>query len=474
MNKKVFFSTFLFVSTLFSMTAQEESSRVLAVDEVQYGQPNQTYNTYKTTWKKNGFKDNWVISIGGGAQMYMGIDDSKGSMKDRVTFVPQFSVAKYFSPIWGLRLNFTGGSLHGFNDGVNGVYSRWNRGSKEYLGHNVINTPGYPSGNIADLGMSMLSWDPQWNHLGFTLDNDDFDKRIVKENGEFKWAPGKDQGRLYMERHRYMLVNFDFMFDFFNLVGNYNPKRFFELTPMLGVGVSNTFAYRGNINTTLITAHAGLMPKFRINDRLSANLEFSLYAVPDEFDGELGDDLTVDFIPQTTLSLAFKLGKTDWEVAEPMDYELINRLNDEINSLKERNAKLAARECPTCPPPPPVVKQEEPAPVEDVKFLPDPVFFRINKSVIDATEWSKIGKAAQYLRTNTTAKVVVTGYADRKTATPAYNMKLSERRSKIVAQALIEKYGIDASRVSVNWSGDNIQPFNVNEWNRVVIFVIER
>ena len=69
--------------------------------------------------------------------------------------------------------------------------------------------------------------------------------------------------------------------------------------------------------------------------------------------------------------------------------------------------------------------------------------------------------------------VVVTGYADKKTAYPEYNMKLSERRSKAVSQALVEKYGINPARVSINWSGDRIQPFTVNEWNRVVIFVIE-
>lgn len=467
MNKKVFFTTFLFITSLFSLTAQEESSRTLIVDEVEYGQPNQTYNTYKTTWKKNRFKDNWIISLGGGAQTYMGIDDDKGPTKDRITFAPQFTIGKYFSPIWGLRLNFTGGSLHGFNDGNQGTYTRWNSGSKEYLGHNVVGKPGYPA---SINGMEMLSWDPQWNYLGFTLDNPDENKRIILDHGQYKWLRGMDEKSVYMQHFRYLQINLDFMFDLFNLVGNYNPRRFFEITPFGGVGFYNTFAHNGSVNMITAGVHGGLISKFRVSDRIGVNAEFGASAVPDSFDGQEGDEWSMEFIPQATLSLAYKFGRTDWEVAEPVDYELVNRLNDEINTLRERNAKLAAKECPTCPPPPPVVKPE---PTSDVKFLPDPVFFRLDKSVIDPSEWARIDKAATYLTEHPDVNVVVTGYADKKTGNPQYNMKLSERRAKTVAQALIEQYGINPLRVSINWSGDKIQPFKINEWNRVVIFVIE-
>lgn len=462
MNKKVFFTTFLFIASLFSLTAQEESSRTLIVDEVEYGQPNQTYNTYKTTWKKNRFKDNWVITVGGGAQTIAGIDDSKGPTKDRITFAPQVSIGKYFSPIWGLRLNFTGGSLHGFNDGREGTYVKWNHGSKNYMGKGVVGTPGYPSG---DPSPSMLSWDPQWNYMGASLENG----QIQNVNGLYQWVPGQ-KGALYMQHVRYFQANIDFMFDLFNLVGNYNPKRFFEITPFGGIGLYNALPNLGSDNIMTAGVHGGIITKFRLSDKIGLNAEFSGSLVPDSFDGQIGDNQNMDGIAQATLSVAYKFGRTDWEVAEPMDYELVNRLNDEINTLRERNAKLAAKECPTCPPPPPVVKPE---PTSDIKFLPDPVFFRLDKSVIDPSEWVRIDKAATYLTEHPDVNVVVTGYADKKTGNPQYNMKLSERRAKTVAQALIEQYGINPLRVSINWSGDKIQPFKINEWNRVVIFVIE-
>ncbi|MDR3059662.1 MAG: OmpA family protein, partial [Prevotella sp.] len=125
---------------------------------------------------------------------------------------------------------------------------------------------------------------------------------------------------------------------------------------------------------------------------------------------------------------------------------------------------------------PNTIKNPDPviAPVKrDPFFLPDPVFFRINKYVIDASEWSKIELAVNYLNENPGSTVVVTGYADKKTGTAAINLKLSQQRSNEVAKALETKYGIAKSRISVNWKGDGLQPFQLeNDKNRAVLFLI--
>lgn len=119
--------------------------------------------------------------------------------------------------------------------------------------------------------------------------------------------------------------------------------------------------------------------------------------------------------------------------------------------------------------PKPEIKQPEKAPF----FLPDPVFFRINKSVIDASEWAKIELAVNYLKEHPTATVVATGYADKKTGNTAINLRLSEQRSNAVAKAMEEKYGIEAHRITVNWKGDGLQPFQLdNDKNRAVLFLI--
>lgn len=477
MNKKVLLFSLLLSGCFYSVSAQEgSSSRTLIIDEVDYGKQNETYNAYKTTWQKNPFKDNWFITIGGGAQTIFGEDDTKQDFTKRITFAPQISVGKYFSPIWGLRLNFTGGSLHGFNDGDSGTYRKWNNGSDNYMGEGYAGTPGYPGGSP---NTAFLTWDPTWNYM---YSPEEIWKNVspTPDGKGYQWTPEGMDSRdhkgtpldangdrmLYMQHVKYVQMNIDFMFDLLTLFGDYNPKRFFDITPYAGAGVYHAFPNRGTIAYTTAGVHAGLITKFRLSDRIKLNAEFAASMVGDEFDGQGGDNHAFTGIGQATLGLQFNLGKTYWQVCEPMDHKLINDLNNQINILRQRPE--FCEDCPECP-----AIEIAPTPPAQIKFLPDPVFFRIDKSVIDPAEWAKVEKAVDFLNKNPEANVVVTGYADKKTAYPEYNMKLSERRSKTVAQALTQKYGINPLRVSINWSGDEIQPFKVNEWNRVVIFVIE-
>ncbi len=106
-------------------------------------------------------------------------------------------------------------------------------------------------------------------------------------------------------------------------------------------------------------------------------------------------------------------------------------------------------------------------------FLPDPIFFRINNSDIDDTEWDKIELAVSYLIENPGSTVIVTGYADKNTGNTKINLHLSQLRSNAVADALETKYGINKNRISVNWKGDGLQPFELdNDKNRAVLFLI--
>ena len=70
------------------------------------------------------------------------------------------------------------------------------------------------------------------------------------------------------------------------------------------------------------------------------------------------------------------------------------------------------------------------------------------------------------------AKINITGYADKKTGNARINDRLSKQRSEAVAKALQEK-GIAADRISISSKGDTVQPFSVNEENRVSICIAE-
>ena len=63
----------------------------------------------------------------------------------------------------------------------------------------------------------------------------------------------------------------------------------------------------------------------------------------------------------------------------------------------------------------------------------------------------------------------VSGYADKETGSAAYNLQLSEKRARAVADYL-ESKGVKADRLIVKGYGSSVQPFSGNiENNRVVV-----
>jgi outer membrane protein OmpA-like peptidoglycan-associated protein len=166
--------------------------------------------------------------------------------------------------------------------------------------------------------------------------------------------------------------------------------------------------------------------------------------------------------------VTFKLGKTDWEVCTPMDYGLINDLNSRINDLRRQNEELSRRpvSCPECPPAPaPVVRTE-------ARLVPNVVVFRINSSTIDANQQVNIYNTANFVR-ETGQRIKVVGYADRDTGTSQFNMALSQRRAQAVARELTTRYNVPSDRITIEYRGSNEQPFQTNNWNRVVIMTAE-
>jgi outer membrane protein OmpA-like peptidoglycan-associated protein len=65
----------------------------------------------------------------------------------------------------------------------------------------------------------------------------------------------------------------------------------------------------------------------------------------------------------------------------------------------------------------------------------------------------------------------MTGYADRLTGTPTINERLSQERATVVANWLVN-HGLDRDRIYKDAKGDRVQPFPINEDNRVTICLV--
>ncbi|MDR1343993.1 MAG: OmpA family protein [Tannerellaceae bacterium] len=271
---------------------------------------------------------------------------------------------------------------------------------------------------------------------------------------------------LFKQNNLFGAAHADFLLDVTNLWAPYREKKVFRLIPWIGLGYAQRFKNQDISRTETPTLNGGILTAFRLSKRVDLNLEVQGSLLNEDFNRIYKYHLT-DFIAQGTIGLTFKLGKTDFEVIEPMDYALLSDLNSQINALRAENETLNRRpvSCPDCP-------SIVPATIVN-NYAENVVYFRLNSSKIDANQQINIYNTSEFMKENKTP-IRVIGYADKKTGSSTYNLTLSEKRAKAVAKELIEKYGISSDRITIEWKGSDVQPFNENNWNRVVIMTAEK
>lgn len=266
-----------------------------------------------------------------------------------------------------------------------------------------------------------------------------------------------------MQHNKYMAAHADLLWDVTNFWAPYNEKKVFRLIPWVGLGYAQRFKTTESAEyarTESPTVNFGILTAFRLSKRVDLNVELQGSLLNEQFNRVSMYHLT-DGIGQLTAGLTFKLGKTDFEVLEPMDYALLNDLNGQINKLRAENDELSKRpvSCPEC---------QEPVANVVNNYSENVVYFRLNSSKIDKNQQINIYNTAQFMKENN-VPIKVIGYADKKTGTGSYNMQLSEKRAKAVAKELIDKYGISSDQITIEWKGSDVQPYSENNWNRVVI-----
>ncbi|WP_281545676.1 OmpA family protein [Grimontia sp. SpTr1] len=83
------------------------------------------------------------------------------------------------------------------------------------------------------------------------------------------------------------------------------------------------------------------------------------------------------------------------------------------------------------------------------------VTFPNDSSELRPSNYAKLEQLADFLNDQTDANVTIEGHAS-KVGSPDYNLALSQRRADAVAKALVNDFGIDASRVEAIGYGDTV------------------
>lgn len=289
-----------------------------------------------------------------------------------------------------------------------------------------------------------------------------------------------------MDRFNYVTANADVMWDMFNSLGGVNSHRVFSVIPFAGLGGAYTWHYRPNECNVIdrdgkprtcswsLPVSAGIQLRFRLCKYVDFFAECRGQFYGDNFNNFVyGRPIDITLTATGGFNITF--GGREYAQYNPCDYlDYINNLNGQVNDLRgalaTTSAALAAAEAQL--PCPEVVVNEVVA--QEVAPLMATVRFTLNSAKVSNQEMVNVFNIAEWMKANPEQKVAIVGYADKGTGTPSYNMGLSKRRAQSVYNILTDKYGIDASRLEMKAEGSDSQPYGENNWNRIVIFNVQK
>lgn len=357
--------------------------------------------------KKTGFGDNWFIQLQGGASYTISENYKDASFGDLITPTVGIAFGKHLSPKFGLRAQASG----------------WESKS-------------------------------QYKYIDDTY------------------------------RHKYIQASLDGLVNITNLWSSeYNPNRVFNLYGFIGLAYVHGEGKKSiNLNpeanegkgmhldkSNMIIPRVGLQADFQVTNFMSLNVEVSGNLLEDRFNGvSTGKAYDGMVTALGGVTFHFNRGFEQVEIIDPaLVQDLNNKINDQRLLMNSQDAVISDLQAQLEKKPEVIVQEIEP--LEEI-VMNAVVVFKLGKSDLQENQEINIYNAAKFFQDNLDKDIVITGYADKATGNPTINKKLSERRAEAVAKILIEKYGIAPTRITTQASGDKVQPFQIDAWNRVVIF----
>ncbi|WP_297719759.1 OmpA family protein [uncultured Porphyromonas sp.] len=368
-----------------------------------------TYNDDKYKVETNHFGDNWFITLQGGAQMLFGDHNKQMDFKDRITPAATVAFGKWFTPTIAVRARFTGWELKGVSGYTNSI-------------------PG--------------------NYQGFITGVKD--GQGLQGATQNEGATKRNTYPLYNTKMQYLNSSVDVLFDVVNLFGGYKEDRFFHLMPYVGIGWGHSFnkpfhsvggVMKEQRESNEATINGGLIAACRLSDALWMHLSADAFYANDRFDGQIGGRWG-EGILQAQLGLTYNIPGRGWNRSRTTvvtyNEELLNTLRNRVNELQRANQVLRDELANQ-----PAVQEAK----ETIIAGPLLVTFVIDKWDLSNKDKVNLGYLAEAMRREPDSKFVIAGYADRGTGTSKRNQFLSEQRSKVVIDFLVNEQGISPDRL---------------------------
>ena len=280
----------------------------------------------------------------------------------------------------------------------------------------------------------------------------------------------------------YVAPSLDVTLNLSNVLFGYSADRLFTLSAFAGVGVNIAFSNdeASEVSNFLKTQHYshtsdqnmrylwtgtkarvlgqfGLMGDFCINDNWSVGVELQANTLNDKYNSKKAGNS--DWYFNGLVGVKYAFGKTSKK--QPIVLPYVPAPAPATDATEKVVEKIVEK----------VVEKKVYVETTIAEIRRDINFNRAGNTKISANEMIKVKDIAEFMNQYPTAKVTLVGYADKATGNAKINAVLAEKRVKAVADALMKKFNIDESRITIDHKGDTVQPFTGAAANRVTICV---
>ena len=273
----------------------------------------------------------------------------------------------------------------------------------------------------------------------------------------------------------YIAPAVDVTLDLSNLMFGYNPDRLFTFGVFAGIGANvawgnkeaatvkseltsiyghdNALRYLWDGGKSSFLGRAGIMGDFNIDQHWSVGLELQATTLSDKYNSKKAGNTDWYFNGLIGVKYVFGNKNTKQAVAAQQQNQQAAPLTDsQVNMVEKVIEKTIYVET-------------------TIHEISRSIYFKqAGKTSIPASEMGKVQEVADFLKEHPEATVTLCGYADKGTGNPTINARLAEKRVQSVADALIKKFNIAESRITIDHKGDTEQPMEGTA-NRVTIAV---
>ena len=339
---------------------------------------------YKTRYTSS-FWDNFYVEADFAGRMLMGAEDTHLSFGSRLKPGFGITVGKWFHPDFGVRLNFGGVRLKGWNSGPTGIYA-------------------YDDGWVEGFDPVQEYWKGQ----------------------------GVDTQNGYRQDIKYYELNADFLFDLYNVFTSHNRlNRKWTAQGYVGVGMLRAAKYHGMEDNVKVGLRVGLIGNYHITDRLGLHLSVGSEITDANFTGELGKGNKFSGILNGTIGLSYRIGRQGYRVVRLVPQRQLAALNNAISLIRTEQTVSGDT----------IVMKERMA--TGSLLIPSVVFYPGKNEFNEELQMVNIFRIARYMMRYKDTKIAIVGN------TGGTDSRLARRRAEKVRDVLVNKYGIFPQRMEI-------------------------